>query len=143
MTAARGEGFFERTLGNLSSAWRDVASSAARSVGRGARAGAGRDAEAVERLMLECLEARGGEASARLRAAELGESYLQADESGRRTFLETLARSFAADEAAIDAAIRSYHEAEDTESKLAAEPDLSKALAAPRVRLLTQFNTLP
>ena len=48
MTAARGEGFFGRTLGNLSSAWRDVASSAARSVGRGARAGAGHDGEAFE-----------------------------------------------------------------------------------------------
>jgi malonyl-CoA decarboxylase len=143
MTAARGEGFFERTLGNLTSAWRDVASSAARSVGRGARAGAGRDAEALERLMQECLEARGGEASARLRAAELGESYLHADEAGREIFLETLARGFAADEAAIDRAIRSHQVAEDTESKLAAEQALSKALAAPRIRLLTQFNTLP
>jgi malonyl-CoA decarboxylase len=143
MTAARGEGFFERTLGNLASAWRDVASSAARSVGRGARAGAGRDAEAFERLMQECLEARGGEASARMRAAELGESYLNADEAGRQLFLETLARGFAADETAIDRAIGGYHEAEDTESKLAAERALSKVLAAPRIRLLTQFNTLP
>jgi malonyl-CoA decarboxylase len=143
MTAARGEGFFERTLGNLAGAWRDVASSAARSVGRGARAGTGRDAEAFERLMQECLEARGGEASARMRAAELGESYLNADEAGRQLFLETLARGFAADETAIDRAIGGYHEAEDTESKLAAERALSKVLAAPRIRLLTQFNTLP
>ena len=143
MAATRNEGFFERTLANVTGAWRDIASGAARSIGRNGPLGGQHDAETLERLMLECLEARGGEASARMRAAELGEIYLRANDGERQAFLKTLARAFAVDQTAVERAIRRYQEAQDAEAKIPAEGTLRTALAAPRVRLLAQFNALP
>jgi malonyl-CoA decarboxylase len=143
MSRRQGESFFERTLANLAGAWRDVAAGAARSVGLKGPGAPARDARALERLMAECLEARGGEVSARLRAAELGRAYLELDSPGRRRFLEVLACRFAVDEAAVDAAVKDYRAAEEIDLKLAAEDTLRHALAPPRVKLLTQFNVLP
>ncbi len=143
MSRPGGESFFERALANLAGAWRDVAAGAARSVGLSGLGSPARDAKALERLMAECLAARGGEVSARLRAAELGRAYLELDRAGRRRFLEVLARRFAVDEAALDAAVKDYRAAEEVDLRLAAEDALRRALAPPRVKLLTQFNVLP
>ena len=137
------ESFFERALSNLAGAWREVAAGAARSVGLSGPGSPARDADALERLMAECLEARGGEVSARLRAAELGRAYLDLDGPGRRGFLEVLARRFAVDVAAVERAIADYRDAEEPDLKLAAEDALRRALVPPRVKLLTQFNVLP
>jgi len=60
--------------------------------------------------MRDCLEARGGEVSARLRAAALGRSYLQLDPEGRAIFLQVLARDFAVKEEGVEAAIDDYHQ---------------------------------
>jgi malonyl-CoA decarboxylase len=143
MSRRQGESFFERALANLAGAWRDVATGAARSVGLSGPGSPARDARALQRLMAECLEARGGEVSARLRAAELGRAYLELDGPGRRLFLEVLAQRFAVDEAAVEAAVKDYREATEVDLKLAAEDALRQALAPPRVKLLTQFNVLP
>ena len=143
MAEAQRETFFERALGNLAHAWRDVAAGAARSVGLSAEGAAARDARAFERLMTECLEARGGEVSARLRAAELGRTYLELDSDGKRTFLEVLAQRFAVDDSAVERGIGAYQTAHSDETKSAAEEKLRHALVPPRVRLLTQFNVLP
>jgi malonyl-CoA decarboxylase len=143
MSEAQGETFLERALANLAGAWRDVAAGAARSVGLSGLGSPARDARALKRLMAECLEARGGEVSARLRAAELGRAYLELDGPGRRRFLEVLARRFAVDEAAVAAAVKDYGEAQEVDLKLAAEDALRRALTPPRVKLLTQFNVLP
>ena len=62
------ENFFDRTLGNLKTAWRDVASGAARTLGLAVPPDAA-DPDTLTRLMTDCLRARGGEVSARLRAA--------------------------------------------------------------------------
>ncbi|MCH8997517.1 MAG: malonyl-CoA decarboxylase [Proteobacteria bacterium] len=137
------ETLIERTLSNLAGAWREIAQSAARSVGRNDRLDAGADPKALEAFMRACLEARGGEVSARMRAAELGETYLELDAEGRRRFLETLAGAFAVDETALDAAIDDYRRAETPQAKLAAERRLRQATLPPRVKLLTQFNALP
>src|SRR3546814_14211705 len=80
------ETLVERTLTNLASAWRDIAQSAARTVGL-AKAPAEASPESLERLMRDCLEARGGEVSARMRAAALGRIYLEQDAEGRQRFL--------------------------------------------------------
>ena len=107
-TTDQNETLIERTLSNLAGAWREIALSAARTVGRNGghvdalRAGA--EPEALKTFMTECLEARGGEVSARMRAAELGETYLELDATGRRRFLEVLAEEFAVDEATLEAA---------------------------------------
>ena len=137
------ETLIERTLSNLAGVWREIAQSAARSVGRNDRIAAGSDPEALKAFMRECLEARGGEVSARMRAAELGEIYLELDAEGRRRFLDILAAEFGLDEAALEAAIDHYRCAETPRAKVAAERRLRHATLPPRVRLLTQFNALP
>ena len=138
------ETFFERTLANLKGAWREVASSAARSVGLNeAEAASPRDAKALRALMAACLEARGGEGSERLRAAELGKAYLERDAAGRRLFLEILAHELAVDRTAVEDQILAYRSADTPEAGLAAEAALRATLLPPRVKLLTQFNVLP
>ena len=47
--------------------------------------------------MRACLEARGGEVSARSRAAALGHAYLALNETGRKRFLGVLASEFGSD----------------------------------------------
>ncbi len=148
---AQNETLIERTLSNLASnlsnAWRDIAQSAARTVGRNggklSALRAGNDPEALKAFMTECLEARGGEVSARMRAAELGETYLELDGEGRRRFLEVLAGEFALDATALDEAIEAYQQAGDPEAKRQAARRLRQASAPARIKLLTQFNALP
>lgn len=136
------QSFFDRALANLSTAWRDVASSAARSVGLSLD-DPGADPEALRTMMRDCLEARGGEVSARARAAELGQTYLRLDPAGRKLFLTLLAEDFAADREAIDGAVAVLAAAEGAEERHRAERALRRALVPPRVKLLTQFNGLP
>ena len=149
MTAAKEEvlvkeeTLVEKTLGNLASAWRDIAFGAARTIGLSRIALAGGDPASIKALMAECLEARGGEVSARMRAAELGKTYLELDKDGKATFLEVLARSFAVDEAVVSSAIADYQGAEDAAARLNAEAALRRALEPPHLRLLRQFNDLP
>ena len=143
MAEEQSESFFERALANLSGAWRDVAASAARTVGLSPADSIPKNPDAWRKLMTECLEARGGEVSARLRAAALGKTYLELDGEERRLFLEILARDFATESAKVEEQIAAYHAADDPDNRLAAEEALRRALVPPRVRLLTQFNALP
>lgn len=140
MATSERDTFLDRTWASLARGFRDIAAGAARTLGLSATAPRG--PEALKALMQECLEARGGEVSARLRAAELGEAYAQLDPAGRRQFLGILAQDFAADPARIEAAIQRWQNAEGP-AKAAAEEGLRRALQPPRVRLLTQFSTLP
>jgi malonyl-CoA decarboxylase len=100
------------------------------------------DAARVRRQIDACLEGRGGEVSARARAAELGETYLVLSPDGRRRFLRMLASDYDVDVAAIDDAVQARREAPDTEARRRAEDRLRRLLEAPRVRLLSQFNGL-
>ena len=92
------EGVFDRTLTNLRNAWREIAESA-----RGVLAGAPRpenadaDADQLRQQMLSCLDGRGGEVTARARAADLGRTYLSLDAEGRERFLQLLAGEFDVD----------------------------------------------
>ena len=136
--------FFEKTFANLAEAWREVATSAARSVGlTAAETRTPRSDRALKALMSECLEARGGEVSARMRAAELGKSYLELDGAGKKRFLELLAREFAVNQTLVEDRLLSYRSADTKERQLAAEAGLRAALQPPRMKLLTQFNALP
>ncbi|WP_455372304.1 malonyl-CoA decarboxylase [Limibacillus halophilus] len=132
----------ERTLRNLSSAWRDAANSAARTIGLPEPLLPPTDRRALKRFMRDCLEARGGEVSARLQAAELGQVYLEADEEGRRRFLEVLAEDFGVDEDRVAKAVVAFSAAKDAETRLEAEQKLRRALVPDRRRLLTKFNAL-
>lgn len=143
MTKQESPSLFDRALTNLSASWREIAVSAARSVGLSLSDEAVADAARLREQMQVCLEARGGEISARAHAAELGRAYLRLDQAGRAVFLELLARDFAVDAEAVEAAIDDYHKQEDEEARMAAELRLRDTLIPPRVRLLTQFNGLP
>ncbi len=142
MPEVQQETFVERTLSNLAGAWRDIAQSAARTVGL-AKAPASAKAESLTRLMRDCLEARGGEVSARMRAAALGRIYLELDAKGREGFLTVLAHEFSVPQEAVDAAVEVYQAATTDAERLRAESLLRHALQPPRLRLLTQFNALP
>ncbi|HLS69787.1 MAG TPA: malonyl-CoA decarboxylase [Kiloniellales bacterium] len=143
MTHQDSPSLFDRALSNISANWREVAVSAARTVGLPVSDEAVADAARLQERMRDCLEARGGEVSARLRAAALGRSYLQLDAEGRAVFLRVLARDFAVKDEQVEAAIDDYHQQEDEEGRIGATLRLREALEPPRIRLLRQFNALP
>jgi malonyl-CoA decarboxylase len=136
--------FWDRTLRNLRSAWDKIA----------------RDDDETTTIMLSpdlldddciylvehmqaCLEARGGEVSARKRAAELGHAYLSLNKEGRNKFLLILATKFDTNRQTIDDAVSNLSKTTEDGELFEAEQKLRKALKAPRVHLLTQFNALP
>ncbi len=144
MNEAAPESFIDRTVGNLRAAWRDIAAR-----GRSSAAIVARpdlpddDVQRLRRHIAECLASRGGEVSARARAAALGRAYLGLSAAGRKRFLEVLARDFPVDRGRVDAAIRDYEAARDGAAAAAAEAALRDALASPRLRLLKQLTALP
>jgi malonyl-CoA decarboxylase len=101
------------------------------------------DRERLLTQLRDCLDGRGGEVTARARAANLGRAYMGLNEGGRRRFLSLLATRFDTDHEAVDAAIVAVSAAEDPRARKAAEAKLRDSLTAPRTRLLTQFNDLP
>jgi malonyl-CoA decarboxylase len=135
---------FDRTIENLRAAWRDIAAFSREAVGATPRPHLPReDADRMRIQMQACLEGRGGEVSARARAAQLGRTYLGLDSTGRRNFLSVLARDFDVDRATVDRALDVFHQAADPASRGDAERALRRALEPGRMRLLTQFNGLP
>ena len=124
-------GLFDRAIRRITGVWRDMASSVAVE-GDGS----------IAAQMRACLDGRGGEVSARNRAAKLAEGYLQLDEAGRTAFLRTLA-GFDSDPAALAAAYDRLQATEDPAGRATATAALRRALEPPRVRLLTQFTTIP
>lgn len=133
----------DRTLANLRRVWHDIAGNAASSWRGGFDPDLGPAAAAEMRGRLaECLDVRGGEVSARARAADLGESYLKLSPAGKAQFLRLLAQDFDVDRAAITDLAARYAAAAD-DQRPALEGALREALTAPRKKLLTQFNALP
>jgi malonyl-CoA decarboxylase len=102
-----------------------------------------RDQERIRQQMLNCLEGKGGEVSARSRAAALGRIYLALEITGKERFLKLLAREFNVDHDTVDFASNSLRNSKTSVERDKAEENLRDALVAPRVKLLTQFNALP
>ncbi len=135
----------DRTMQNLREAWREVAD------WRGGLLSTApgpslpeKDAEALKAQMRDCLESRGGEVSARARAANLGRIYLSLNAKGRKRFLKILATEFDIDRKAVDKAADKLQQAGDNaEERAKAERALRQALQPPRLRLLAQLNALP
>ena len=100
------------------------------------------DAERLKRQIHECLNERGGETSTRARSAELAKALCELNATGRKRFLEILARDYDLDRDGVDAAVAGLGEAGDETARHKAEAALRKALVAPRLRLLPQFNSL-
>jgi len=95
----------------------------------------------LKRRIDECLGGRGGAASARARAAELGRAYLALDTNGRARFLELLANHYGPDQSWIETTAMALVNASPPQ-RPAARRALSQALVAPRLKLLRQFNGL-
>jgi malonyl-CoA decarboxylase len=121
-------GLLDRTIRRITTAWRDMAT--------------GVPDESIATQMRACLEGRGGEVSARNRAAKLAETYQGLDEAGRKEFLRTLA-SFDSDPDAVASAYATVQAADDPAERATAKAALRRALEPPRLRLLTQFTTIP
>lgn len=138
------EGVFDRTLTNLRSAWREIAESA-----RGVLAGSprselsGDDPDRLRQQMLSCLDGRGGEVTARARAADLGRTYLALDSAGRERFLILLASEFDVDRREIERCCSTLLGSSGSGQRTAAERALRVALEPPRINLLRRFNALP
>jgi len=135
------ENLIERAWGNLARGFRDIATGAARTLGL-SQTGLQMEPNGLKTAMRSCIVARGGDVAARLRAAELGEAYSKADREQRKLFLKILAEDFATDPTAVSAAVAAWQDAAP-EDRPTAEEQLRQALQAPRVKLLTQFLSLP
>ena len=136
--------FLDRTLNRVRKAWRSIGDAAFDAEAASLAPDLpDDDAERLREQMRACLESRGGEVSARSRAAALGHAYLALSGTGRARFLKILAEDFDIDRRAVDAAVEALTGAADEASRRAAERELHRALEAPRLRLLTQFNALP
>jgi malonyl-CoA decarboxylase len=134
----------DRTLANLTSAWRSLAERAGFAERTLRDPDVGEDEAALLRaLFRDCLEAKGGEVSARARAAQLGQAFLKLSPEGERRFLTILAEDFALDPDALVEAANAYRVAIGTPNAVKAERALRAATVAPRVNLLTQFTSLP
>jgi malonyl-CoA decarboxylase len=121
-------GLLDRAIRRITTVWRDMA--------------AGVEDESIAAQIRSCLTARGGEVSGRNRAARLAETYQALDEAGRKDFLRTLA-SFDSDADAVAAAYAEVQSAADPAELATAKAALRRALEPPRLRLLTQFTTIP
>lgn len=137
-------GFFERTLNNLRYAWQGIAGSEYDESAASMQPDLPQsDAARLLEQMHACLETRGGEVSARARAAALGRAYLALNDMGKRRFLGVLAENFDVDHGAVDAAVIALQQIPDQAARYKAEANLRAALEPPRLKLLTQFNGLP
>jgi malonyl-CoA decarboxylase len=134
--------FFDRTFVRITNLWRDLADTVTGTGSVDASLAADGDVRRLRDQMRACLDARGGEVSARGRAAALGKTYLGLDKRGRERFLRLLAGAFDVDRKKVDAAVKTLLEA-PPEARAKAEAALREALEPPRIRLLTQFNALP
>ena len=117
-------------------AWREMESTARSALGAELRPSLPReDLHALREQMESCLDAKGGDISARARTAELGQTYLALNAQGRSRFLRLLA-GFDITRAKLDAAIASYQ-------KTGNEAPLREAMISPRSIILRQFTALP
>ncbi|MBN8925767.1 MAG: malonyl-CoA decarboxylase [Rhodospirillales bacterium 69-11] len=129
--AALAPGLLDRAIRRITTVWRDMASSVS-----------GDADETLEAQMQACLHGRGGEVSARNRAARLAQTFQGLDEPGRLEFLRTLAR-FDSDADAVATAYTSVQAASDPAERATAKAALRRALEPPRLKLLTQFTSIP
>ena len=141
----KGSSFWNRALRNARSAWDKIATDSDGGVPSISSTPSLNDQDRVEIIkhMQACLDARGGEVSARKRAAALGHVYLSLNKTGRKRFLTLLTEEFGTDHDKVDHAVELLSQSREGEDRFAAEQKLRDALKAPRVQLLTQFNALP
>lgn len=136
--------FFERAWEHLSRNWKEIAFSGTKGVSLDLAKGGKSDLNLLKKHFMACLEARGGEVSARAKAAELGRLYLHQDAAGRGTFLKTLAQDFGPSQDAVQGALEKLQaNPEGSKNHYAAERELISALTPDSIRILKLFSSLP
>lgn len=100
------------------------------------------DIENLGVWMDACLSDDGGEVAARAKAAALGRSFLELNETGRIRFLSFLSENYAVDEVRVSEMIKHWQNSQGDE-RLSCANALRDALEPARMKLLTQFNELP
>jgi malonyl-CoA decarboxylase len=144
MTEHKPSSLLDRTLANLRRGWQSIAGSSYDEDAASTRPNLpDEDADHIVEQMQECLDNKGGEVSARVKAAALGRVYLALDKSGREKFLRLMAKHFGTDPKVVEAAIAQFQDAKNDGERLEAQIEMQNSLQAPWRRLLTQFNALP
>lgn len=144
MTEHKPQSLIDRTLRNLKRGWQAIAGADYTPETASLRPDLpDEDAALLRAQMADCLENRGGDVSARGRAAALGQVYLALDPEGRHKFLRLMAENFGVDQASVESAISDFRRADTAEARIAAQNGLRGTLMAPWRNLLTQFNALP
>ena len=137
-------GFLTRTRGLLQRALQDVIS--VTGLGRTAPLRPDLPDEDLKILRARIdasLAGRGGEASARGNAAQLGKYYLDLNEDGRLRFFELLAEHYDVDRSLLNQAMDDVRTAESNPATYARAVDrLRQCLQSPRTKLFRQFNSL-
>ncbi len=99
--------------------------------------------EYLYNLINECIYAKGGDVSARIRTVELGTVYLNLTSEGRERFHDILAYDFDINRQELVDKIKEIERAQNTNESIHAEINLKKTLTPPRIILLKQFSSLP
>lgn len=100
------------------------------------------DMDYLHKRMVECVEGKGGEVSARTRSAELGHIYLNLNQKGKEGFLKKLARDFDLETDRVTAQFEKLESSKDESTRWEAVYALRNVLDSPRLKILRQFNTL-
>ncbi len=127
-------GLFDRAVRKLGYLWRDMTAAVSWSEAQ--------EDDDLHAQMRACLEAKGGEVSARARAAGLAARYGASDAQGRLAFLKALS-GFDADPEAVARAMERVAASADAAERAVATARLRRALEPPRLRLMTQFTAIP
>ncbi|MGB1309958.1 MAG: malonyl-CoA decarboxylase [Leucothrix sp.] len=132
---------FDRTFFNLRSAWQQINSLGSDQPDLSPDLPKA-EITLLKQQMRDCLEGKGGNVSARARAAKLGEAYLCLNDKGRLRFLNVLAQDFGVDNEQVSALAHQITSAEAEQlGKL--HQQLRNALRPAGLELLKQFNSLP
>lgn len=137
-------GFLTRTRGLLRRALQDVINVASRDRSAPLRPDLPEDDLKILQERIDAsLAGRGGEASARGNAAQLGRYYLDLNEDGRLRFFQLLANEYGVDRDALNQAMDGVRGAESSPAAYARAVDqLRQRLQSPRTNLFRQFNSL-
>ena len=132
---------FDKTLFNLRSAWQQInILSSDHPALKPDLPNA--DIIILKQQMRDCLEGKGGNVSARARAAKLGEAYLCLNDIGRLRFLNVLAQDFGVDNDRVRELAEAILSAE-VENLGKLHQQMRNALRPAGLELLMQFNSLP
>ena len=133
----------ERTRDRLRQTWRDVVGAARVKLTGTVRPDLpDEDLARLRQQIDDCLEARGGEVSARARAADLGRIYLDLSDLGKGRFLGTLSKHYGVDRGLLTQAMAALQNSSVDAEYLKAEQRLRDTLVPPRIKLLRHFNGL-